>query len=262
MLLENKVAVIYGAGGVGGAVARAFAREGATVFLASRNLSKAEAVAKEIKAKGGTAETAKVDALDEKAVEKHLQSVIDKAGRIDISLNAVGIPNTKLQGIPFVDLPVEQFAQPIETYPKSFFITSRQAARRMAPNKSGVIMTVTPVVARIGMPLIGGFAPAMSALESLTRGLSAELAPQGIRVVCLRAQGMPDSDTFKEVLGIHGKAYGITAKQFEELIAQRTHAHRLTTLAETANAAAFAASDQASGLTGTVVNLSLGMLDD
>jgi enoyl-[acyl-carrier-protein] reductase (NADH) len=107
-----------------------------------------------------------------------------------------------------------------------------------------------------------GVAPAMSAVEALTRDLSAELAPQGIRVVGLRPQGMPDSGTIKEVFGLHGKAWGISHEQFHELIASRTHVRRLTTLEEMANVAAFMASDEASALTGTIVNLSLGSLDD
>jgi len=107
-MLTKKSAVIYGAGGaIGGAIARAFAQEGASVFLTGRNLSKVDAVGKEIMAAGGKADSAQVDALDEQAVDRHLQSVIDKAGRIDISLNAVGIPNTKILGVPLVELDVE-----------------------------------------------------------------------------------------------------------------------------------------------------------
>jgi len=125
-MLTNKSAVIYGAGGaIGGAIARAFAREGARVFLTGRNLSKVDAVAKEIMVAGGKAESAQVDALDEQAVDQHLQSVIDKADRIDISFNAVGIPNTTLQGVPFVELAVEQFSLPIATYTRSYFLTAR-----------------------------------------------------------------------------------------------------------------------------------------
>src|SRR5215467_10329467 len=116
-MLTNKNAVIYGAGGaIGGAIARAFAREGARVFLTGRNLSKVDAVAKEIMAAGGKAESAQVDALDEQAVDRHLQSVIDKAVRTDISFNAVGMPNTTLQGAPLVEPAVEQFSLPIATY--------------------------------------------------------------------------------------------------------------------------------------------------
>jgi len=62
--------------------ARAFAREGAKVFLAGRTLAKLNAVAKEISAAGGAAETAQVDALDEQAVEKHADAVAQKAGAL------------------------------------------------------------------------------------------------------------------------------------------------------------------------------------
>jgi NAD(P)-dependent dehydrogenase (short-subunit alcohol dehydrogenase family) len=263
MMLKNKVAVIYGGGGaVGGAVARAFAREGAKLYLAGRHLAPLEAVAKEVVSAGGSAETAQVDALDEQALDTHLQSVIDKAGRVDISFNAIGIPNTTLQGVPLVDLDVEQFSAPIVTYTRSYFLTARQAARRMAAKRSGVIMTVTSIPSRMGIPLMGGVAPAMSAVEALTRDLSAELAPMGIRVVGLRPHGMPESGTIKEVFGLHAKAWGISWEQFHELIASKAHTRRLTTLGEMASTAVFMASDQASAITGTVVNLSMGSLDD
>src|SRR2546426_2195197 len=183
MMLKNRVAVIYGAGGgIGSAVARAFAREGAKLFLTGRHRAPVEVVAKEIVSGGGFAEAAEVDALDEQAVDTHLQSVIDKAGRVDISFNAIGIPTPKIR-VALVDLDVEQFSLPIATYTTSYFLTARLAARQMVPNRSGVIMTVTAFV--------GGFGPAMAAVEALTRGLSAELAPQGIRVVGLRPQGIP-----------------------------------------------------------------------
>src|SRR5687767_5544196 len=108
MILKNKVAVVYGAGGgIGGAVARAFAAEGAKVFLTGLDLGLVEVVAKEINAAGGSAEAAKVDAIDEQSIDKHLQSVVDKAGRIDISFNAIGLPNAKIVGVPLVDLELE-----------------------------------------------------------------------------------------------------------------------------------------------------------
>jgi NAD(P)-dependent dehydrogenase (short-subunit alcohol dehydrogenase family) len=262
-MLKNKVAVIHGSGGaVGGAVARAFAREGARLFLAGRHLKSVDALAREIVAAGGIAEAAEVDALNEPAVDQHLQSVTNKAGRLDVLFNAVGISNTKLQGVPLVDLAADQFSLPIATYTKAYFLTARLAARRMIPQKAGVIMTVTPFPARAGVPLLGGFAPAMSALEGLTRGLSAELAPHGIRVVGLRVDGMPESGTIKEVFGIHAKAWGLTWEQFHDVVAGKNHARRLATLAEMANIAAFMASDGASAMTGTTVNLSMGALDD
>src|SRR5438128_11738298 len=98
MMLKNKVAVIYGAGGaVGSAVARAFAREGAKLFLTGRHRAPVETVAKEIDSASGRAETAEVDALDEQSVDRHLQSVIDKAGHRDIVQCSVHIEYTMLQ---------------------------------------------------------------------------------------------------------------------------------------------------------------------
>lgn len=110
MMLKNKVAVIYGAGGgIGGAVARAFANEGAKVFLTGLHAAAVESVTKDIVAAGGSAEAAEVDALDEQAIDKHLQSVIDKAGRVEISFNAIAIPDAKLLGIPLIELDAELF---------------------------------------------------------------------------------------------------------------------------------------------------------
>jgi NAD(P)-dependent dehydrogenase (short-subunit alcohol dehydrogenase family) len=144
MMLNNKVAVIYGAGGaIGSAVARAFAREGAKVFLTGRIRPPVEAIAKEIVSAGGSAEAAEVDALDEQAVDQHLRSVIGRAGRVDISFNAVGIPDPDILGVPLVELDAGQFARPITAYTTSYFLTARLAARHMIPNRSGVIMTVT-----------------------------------------------------------------------------------------------------------------------
>lgn len=132
----------------------------------------------------------------------------------------------------------------------------------MIANKSGVILAVTATPSRTGTPLVGGNGPAMAAIEALTRGLSVELAPQGIRVVGLRPQGMPETGRIKEVFRLSAQASGMTTEQFHESIAGRTHTRRLTTLAEMANMAVFLTSDQASGMTGTTVNLSMGSLDD
>jgi NAD(P)-dependent dehydrogenase (short-subunit alcohol dehydrogenase family) len=262
-MLKDKVAVIYGAGGaIGGAVAGAFAAEGAKVFLTGRHLAPIEVVAQDIASAGGSAEAAEVDALDGRAVDEHLQSVIDKAGRVDISLDAVGIPNAGILGVPLVELDVEQFSLPLTTYTTSYFLTARLAARRMVEKGSGVIMTVTALHSRTGLPLVGGYGPAMAAKEALTRDLSAELAPQGIRVVGLRPQGMPETRTIKDAFEPRAKATGMTWEQWQEFLASRTHPRRLMTLAEMANVAVFMASDKASGMTGTTVNLTMGSLDD
>jgi NAD(P)-dependent dehydrogenase (short-subunit alcohol dehydrogenase family) len=264
MMLKDKVAVIYGAGGaIGGAVARAFASEGASVFLTGRRRAPVDAVAEDIVSADGSAEAAEVDALDEQAVDDHLQYVVERAGRVDISFNAIGSPDANVLGVPLVELDVEQFSLPIATYTRSYFLTARLAARRMVPNKSGVIMTVTTLHSRTGLPLAGGYGPAQAAKEALTRELSAELAPQGIRVVGLRPQAMPESvGSRRRFFESRARSSGMTWEQFQEVLAARTHPRRLMTLAEMANVTAFMASDKASGMTGTTVNLTMGSLDD
>jgi NAD(P)-dependent dehydrogenase (short-subunit alcohol dehydrogenase family) len=114
----------------------------------------------------------------------------------------------------------------------------------------------------MGIPLVGGYGPAQSAKESLTRSLSVELAPHGIRVVGLRPQGMPETRTIRDAYEPRKKASGMSWEQWQEMLASKTHPRRLMNLAELADMAAFMASDKASGMTGTTVNLTMGSVDD
>jgi NAD(P)-dependent dehydrogenase (short-subunit alcohol dehydrogenase family) len=263
MLLENKNVVVYGAGGaVGGAVARGFADQGARVFLTGRNPDTVNTVAKEISAAGGAVETAVVDALDEKAVTEHLDAVMADAGGIDVSFNAIGISPRGLQGIPLADLPVDNFMRPITTYAQAHFVTAKSAARHMIPKGSGVIMMNTPEPARVSLPLVGGMSVGWAAMEALNRALSAEWAQHGVRSICLRTTGMVDTPVIDVVYGPHADALGITKDQFTAVASSMTHRKRPTALAELAAVAVFLASDQASAMTGTVANLTGGLIVD
>src|SRR5262249_39699852 len=153
-----------------------------------------------------------------------------------------GIPGTKILGVPLLEQDVEQFLLPITTYATSYFLIARMAARRMAANGSGVIMTATTQHSRIGIPLSGGYGPAMAAEEALTRVLSAELASQGIRVVGLRPQAIPETATLREAFEARARTSGMTWEQFQELLASKTHTRRLMTLTEMAHVAVFMAS--------------------
>ena len=259
MMLKDKVAVIYGAGGdVGGAVARAFAREGATLFLSGRNLRKVQAVAADVIDGGGLAEAAQVDALDEQAVEQYVGAVAERSGAIDISFSAIGIAGALPRRAPLLELPAEQFALPITTYTLANFITARIAARRMVARRSGVILTITGTPSRMAFPNVGGNAAAFAAVVALSRTLSVELAPHGVRVVCLMPNAMPETATIRENFERYAEAAGLTGAEYLARIESMTHLRRLTTLAELAQVAVFMASDQASAMTGTVANLSGG----
>ena len=201
MLLENKSAVIYGGGGkVGAAVARAFAREGARVSLAGRTLEGLEEVAEEIRSAGGAAETAQVDALDERAVDEHADALTERAGSIDVSINLISYAD--LQGTPLAEMPLEDFERPVVTAVRTQFLTSRAAARHMVRQGSGVILTFggaggrDPIrhYASGGFQVyLGGFQVALGAIDVLRRQLAVELGPHGIRVVTLQSGGVPET---------------------------------------------------------------------
>jgi 3-oxoacyl-[acyl-carrier protein] reductase len=244
VLLEERNAVIYGGGGsIEGAVARAFAREGARVFLAGRTQAKLERVAEEIRSAGGVAATAEVDALDEKAVA-------GEAGGIDISFNLITHPHA--HGTPLAEMALGDVMPPIVTAVKTTFMTSRAAARHMTKQGSGVIL----VFGGSGDPMrdyfLGGTQVAFEALESMRRQLAAELGPHGVRVVTLRTGGVPE--TIPE--GVDGR------ERIVGEIERLTMLGRAATLEDVGHVAAFVASDRARTMTAATANISCGALVD
>ncbi|WP_341395111.1 SDR family NAD(P)-dependent oxidoreductase [Arthrobacter sp. G119Y2] len=250
MLLNGKTAVIYGGGGsIGGAVARAFAREGARVFLAGRSPESLEAVAGDIRADGGLVETALLDATNARAVDEHADDVAAAAGSLDISLNV--IQHGDVQGSPMVDMYVEDYLRPVSTAVQTLFLTARAAARHMMRQQSGVIL----VFGGSGDPspgnYFGGLITAFEAMEAMRRQLAVELGEHGIRVVTLRSGGIPES-----LAAMDGR------EDIANSIVDATLLKRAATLEEVGNAAAFAASDKAASMTAATLNISAGALMD
>jgi 3-oxoacyl-[acyl-carrier protein] reductase len=251
VLLEDKNAVIYGAGGsIGGAAARAFAREGAKVHLAGRTLESLEEVAGQIRSAGGVAETAQVDAIDEQAVDQHADAVVASAGGIDISFNLISVGD--VQGTPLAEMPLEDFEQPVMTAVRTQFLTSRAAARHMISQGSGVILFFGGYGNPVPDYYIGGFQVALNAIESLRRQLASELGAHGIRAVTLQTGGVPE--TIPESFA--GR------EQITEGIVGSTILKRAATLEDVGNVAAFAASDHARTMTATALNISCGAIVD
>ena len=257
MLLEDKTAVVYGgAGSVGAAVARAFAREGARVFLAGRTLATLDRVAGEIAAAGGAVETAQVDALDERAVDDHADAVAARAGGIDVSFNAIG--HGDVHGAPLLEMSLEDFTRPITTAMRSQFLTTRAAARHMTRRGSGVVMAITATTARLAIPEVGGTGVTFDAIESQCRQWACELGRSGVRVVWLQTTGLPE--TIAEVQPAYGTGTGDTLTRAELItwLEGTTMLNRLTSLAEVGNVAAFLASDLAGATTAAAANLTCG----
>ncbi len=238
-LLDGKHAVVYGAGAIGSAVARAFAREGAKVHLGGRTLETLQPLAEEI-----GADAAVVDVTDPASVNQFA----DALERIDISFNLVGADD--VQGTPLVEMDPDDFMQPIVKLVRSQFLTATAAARKMVDG--GVIL----FFGGSGDPLrdysIGGFQIALEAVEAMRKQLASELGKQGIRTVSIRTGGIIDS----------------IAPDFEgaETLIEGLEAMTLTgrgaRLQDLGDVAAFVASDKARTMTAATVNSSAGALID
>jgi 3-oxoacyl-[acyl-carrier protein] reductase len=253
MLLQNKNAIIYGASNsLGGAVARAFAKEGATVFLTGRHIDTIQPVANDILQSGGKAEVAVVDALDKQAIETHIHKVMDRVGAVDVSFNLIGVEG--VQNIPLIDMTLDDFIRPINIAMQTQFLTITAAGRVMKEQRSGVILSLTATPGGIGYPLVGGFGPACCAIESLSRDIASELGPFGVRVVNIRSAGSPDSRPFMEAMS---HAEGPT-KTFLQKLEDDTMLKKLPMMADIANTAVFLSSDMSSKITGVTLDVTCG----
>lgn len=249
MILENKVAVVYGAGGaIGGAVARGFAREGATVHLAGRTEASLKVVADDITSKGGKAETHVVDALDEAAVEQLVDTIVERSGRLDVSFNLIGVGDVQR---PLLDLSVDEFLQPIRTSMRTQFLTTKAASRPMIKQGAGVVLTFGGSGPQT-VEGIGGFKISLDALEGLRRQWALELGPKGIRALTLKTGGIPESLPMDVP-----ERDAIIATLKEPTLLKRT-----ATFEDVGNVAAFAASDLAKSITSTEINISCGGIVD
>jgi 3-oxoacyl-[acyl-carrier protein] reductase len=265
MLLQDKVALIYGGGGaIGGAVARAFAREGARVQLAGRTLSKLERVAQEIRQAGGHAETAELDALDEQQVEAHADRIAARTGRIDIALNAIGVHH--VQGVPLAQLSLADFEAPIHAYVRANYLSSRAVARHMVERRAGVILSLSTPGSRMSGVGFLGYGTTCSAVEGFSRILAGELGASGVRVVCLRPHAIPEALELSHAREVFRGIADPLGLSVEAMLAERaqngTLLGRLPTLHQVAQAAVFAASDGAGAFTAAVMNLSCGSVVD
>ncbi|HEX9837845.1 MAG TPA: SDR family oxidoreductase, partial [Anaerolineales bacterium] len=246
MLLKNKNAIIYGAGGgIGGAVARTFAREGARVFLTGRSQEPLKVVAADIAAAGGVAEVTEIDALDEQAVEEHARTVASRAGSVDVSFNLIS--RGDMQGTPLVDMTAADLTHAVITGLTTHLLTARAAARHMIDQRSGVILVLTSGSSVGAPPMMGSTPPADAALEAFMRCLAAELGPHGVRVLGLWTAGVPETLTPEKIASVNSNMIMDDAglENLKGQMAQMTMLRRMPALAQVAEVAAFLASDRA-----------------
>ncbi|MCK7554041.1 SDR family oxidoreductase [Chitinophaga sedimenti] len=249
MTLSNKNAVVYGAAGsLGQATSLALAAAGVKVFLTGQHLAPLQEVAQLIRSRGGQAEVAQVDALDQAAIEAHLQTM----PAVDISFNAIGWKDQQDQLL--VDMSLEDFYRPVDISIRTNFLTGTAAARRMIQQGGGVILTLTATPGGVAYPQVGGFGPACCVVESFTKNLASEVGVHGVRVVNIRSGGSPDSRVFRDAAKAdpEGMAQAMGRLEGDTMLKQ------LPLMQDIANAAVFLASELAGKITGTTIDLTCG----
>jgi NAD(P)-dependent dehydrogenase (short-subunit alcohol dehydrogenase family) len=257
-LLDGKNAVIYGAGGgIGSGVARTFAREGALVFLVGRTRESLDAVADAITADGGQAEVAVLDATDEAAVDAHIEDIVTRHGSMDVSFNLVSRGDA--QGTALIEMATDDVLRAVVTGLTSAFVTARAAARHMVEQHSGVILHLNSASGVGAMPGMGSTGPADAATEAFMRYLAAELGPQGVRVCGIWTAGVVETLTSGKLQEVGGDSVP-EPSAVEQMIAGMSVLRRAPHLADVTEVATFLASDRAAGITGTMTNVTSGLV--
>jgi NAD(P)-dependent dehydrogenase (short-subunit alcohol dehydrogenase family) len=247
MKLKGKVALITGASrGIGRGIAEVFAEEGADVavnYVASSQ--KADQVAAWIRSKGRRAIAVKADVARRAEVEPMIDTVWKELGPIDVLVNNAGIETI----VPFLELADDQWTRLVDVNLRGAWLCSQVFCRRaIAEGRKGSIVNIGSIQAAKVLPGRTHYAPTKLGLEALTRNMSAEVTPQGIRVNCVHP-GLIDTDMTEWVM----KSPDILPLVLAQISLGRAGAPR-----EIGTVAAFFASDEASYLTGQSIHVDGG----
>lgn len=261
MLLKNKIAVIFGgSGAIGSAVARNMAREGARVYLVARGQEKLERVAHEIRAAAGTVDTALIDVLDEQSMRTQVAELASRSGGFDIVVNATGFMHD--QGKEVAELTLDEFMQGIRPFLTAQFTIAKAVTPHMGGQRAGVILSVVAPAGAMAIAGHSGHIVGCAGAEAFVKALAAELAPRNIRVIGVRSHAIVDAvkagSYTGEIFAAKAQEMGLTTEEWLGGAAQSTMLKRLPTLADIAALMSFLASDNASAMTATIVNMTAG----
>ncbi len=259
--LTGKTAVIFAASGaIAGAVTKAFAEEGAFVYVTAKDLASAEKVAFEIETGGGRSKALQVDALDESQIDSAFQQAASARGKIDIVFNGIGIrPSQSQYGTPSSMVSFDNFLKPLSTIVGSQFLTARSAARYMSQTKSeGTILTLTSSLSRSKIPFMAGVTAASTAVEGLTRSLAAEFGMLGIKVICINPTGLGETRTIQETVIANANTIGIPVDVFTAQLAQGYLLKKSPSLKDVGKVAAFLVSDAGAALNSHIIDVDFG----
>ncbi|MEM1030345.1 MAG: SDR family oxidoreductase [Myxococcota bacterium] len=255
MFQDQHVIVFAATGAIASGVALAFAQRGATVWLAGRD-ARVEALADDLRREAGDdrrVHSAVVDATQSEPVEALVSRVVRDAGRLDAVFNGIGAAPAELR-YPrrTVDASVEDFLLPITHIVGSQFLTAKVAGRVMAERGRGAVVTLSATLSGMTAAHMAGISAACGAVEAMTRALAGDFGPHGVRVNCVRGSAMPETRTIRDTFAGQTELRGAPMPVVPSALG------RPITVRETADTAAFLASDAASGIHGQVVTVCAG----
>jgi NAD(P)-dependent dehydrogenase (short-subunit alcohol dehydrogenase family) len=256
MSLENKVAVITGSGrGIGRAMGKLFAKEGASVFLTARTGTELAATAKEIAADGGKAGYVTADLTRETDCTRVLTAAREKFGRVDILVNNAGHYGPVM---PAEEYPLEEFDKVIAVHLRAAFVLSRLVLPEMYARKSGVILNVSSLSAKAAFGWGSAYAAAKAGLLGLTRVMAAEAARQGVRVNAICPGPVTETEMSKELGKTLAEKLGISPEEQLRGFLSSLLQGRGQTAMEIAQVALFLCSDMSSAMVGQSINVDGG----
>jgi len=254
--LKDKVAIITGGGsGIGRATSLAFAREGAKVVAAARNLSRLEEVAEAIKAKGGQAKAIQTDISNHEQIKRLVAQTIDEFGRIDILVNNAAAMATN--NAEMVDMNLDYWYHTLAVSLSGSMLCAREVLKTMIPRKSGNIVNVSSVAGLSGVPKEIPYASVKWGLIGFTETLAIEVGKFNIRVNSI-SPGATLTDEFHEWIHRSAEDVGLTYEQVMAKLCDNNALKRAAQPEEIANCIVFLASDDSSAMTGANLVASCG----
>lgn len=259
MKLDGQVAIVVGsARGIGAAIARAFAQEGASIVLVDieEMKPKLDEVAQEINRKGGKAIAIVADATNDAQVSEMVDETVRRWSKIDILINSAG-----LRG-PLV--PVQEITEPewdsvLAVNLKAVFLCCRAVLKVMIKQKSGSIVSISGTAGKEGMALRGALCAAKWGLLGLTQTIAKEAGPFGIRANVICPGGVDEPD-LRTMYAERAKGLGMAFQELEKNVLEQTPLRKYASHEEIAKAALFLASSDSSHTTGEALNVSGGRL--